>query len=185
MKMNKRFILPLILFITLVFAFAIQLFRNAEGEDPRALESALIGKTVPGNQWRDLENLNITYSNNIFKTGKPQLINVWATWCPTCYAEHQFLRTLDSQGIPIIGVDYKDERNKAITWLKRLGNPYKIVLDDSKGSFALDLGVYGAPETFLIDGQGIIRYRHAGDLNQEVWSTTLKPIYEKLLQGEK
>lgn len=183
--MNKKFLLPLILFLALSVAFMVQLARNSQGDDPKRLESALIGKSIPAFNLESLVDEKQKINENVVKTGTPRLLNVWATWCPTCYAEHQFLRTLDSQGIPIIGVDYKDERNKAITWLKRLGNPYKIVLDDSKGSFALDLGVYGAPETFLIDGQGIIRYRHAGDLNQEVWSTTLKPIYEKLLQGEK
>ncbi len=97
--------------------------------------------------------------------GKPVLLNVWATWCPTCRAEHQYLNQLSAQGIRVVGMNYKDDRQKAISWLKELGNPYALSLFDGDGMLGLDLGVYGAPETFLIDGNGIIRYRHAGDLN--------------------
>lgn len=82
----------------------------------------------------------------------------------------------------IIGIDYKDKSAQAIKWLKDLGNPYQIVLKDENGSNGLDLGVYGAPETFVIDGQGIIHYRHAGDLNQKVWDEKIQPIYQKLVE---
>ena len=89
---------------------------------------------------------------------------------------------LAKQGVTIIGIDYKDESPKAIKWLKDLGNPYSLVLKDEKGSFALDLGVYGAPETFIVDGKGVIHYRLAGDVNERVWNETLKPIYDKLAE---
>ena len=107
---------------------------------------------------------------------------MWATWCPTCYAEHQYLNQLAKQGVTIIGIDYKDESPKAVKWLKDLGNPYSLVLKDEKGSFALDLGVYGAPETFIVDGKGVIHYRLSGDVNERVWNETLKPIYDKLAE---
>ena len=81
----------------------------------------------------------------------------------------------------IIGLDYKDKTDKAIKWLKELKNPYQFVLKDEKGAFGLDLGVYGAPETFIVDGKGIIHYRHAGDVNAKVWEQKLKPIYEQLM----
>ena len=107
------------------------------------------------------------------------LLNVWATWCPTCYAEHQFLNKLSAQGIRVVGLNYKDERQKAIKWLNDLGNPYSLSLYDNNGLLGLDLGVYGAPETFLIDGDGIVRYRHAGDLNDRIWEEEIKPLWLK------
>ncbi|MDK6836724.1 DsbE family thiol:disulfide interchange protein, partial [Klebsiella pneumoniae] len=94
----------------------------------------------------------------------------------TCRAEHQYLNQLSAQGIRVVGMNYKDDRQKAISWLKELGNPYALSLFDGDGMLGLDLGVYGAPETFLIDGNGIIRYRHAGDLNPRVWEEEIKPL---------
>ncbi|STO55596.1 cytochrome c-type biogenesis protein G [Canicola haemoglobinophilus] len=177
--MNKKLYIPLILFLVLAVAFFVQLQRNAQGDDPKALESVLIGKTVPNKSLTDLFT-DKQYDNSLFKQGKPLLVNVWATWCPTCYAEHQFLNELHKQGINIIGIDYKDKTDKAIKWLKDLGNPYQVVIKDEKGSFGLDLGVYGAPETFIVDGNGIIHYRHTGDVNERVWKEKLQPIYQKL-----
>ncbi len=179
--MNKKFFIPFILFIALVVTFFVQLQRNAQGEDIKALESALVGKPVPVKKLYDLFE-NKEYGAETFQQGKPILLNVWATWCPTCYAEHQYLNSLSEQGITIIGLDYKDNNEKAIKWLKDLKNPYQVVLKDEKGSFGLDLGVYGAPETFIVDGKGIIHYRHAGEVNQQVWEQRLKPIYDKLLE---
>ena len=177
--MKKKLLIPLILFLAVVVAFLVQLQRNAQGEDIKALESALVGKPVPEKIFQELFE-NKSYGNELFQQGKPILLNVWATWCPTCYAEHQYLNQLAKQGVTIIGVDYKDDSAKAVKWLKELGNPYQVVLKDEKGSFGLDLGVYGAPETFIVDGKGIIHYRLAGDVNEKVWQETLKPIYDKL-----
>ncbi|OOF53400.1 DsbE family thiol:disulfide interchange protein [Rodentibacter trehalosifermentans] len=177
--MKKKLFIPLVLFLIVAVAFLVQLNRNAQGEDIKALESALVGKPVPEKALTDLFD-NKTYDNALFQQGKPLLLNVWATWCPTCYTEHQFLNQLAQQGVTIIGLNYKDDSLKAIKWLKELGNPYQVVLKDEKGSFGLDLGVYGAPETFIIDGKGVIHYRLAGDVNEKVWRETLKPIYDKL-----
>ncbi|WP_439242871.1 DsbE family thiol:disulfide interchange protein [Lonepinella sp. BR2474] len=178
--MNRKLFLPLILFVALIVAFFVQLQRNGQGDDPKALESALVGQAVPTMQLTDLFS-NQPVKQAIFQQGKPILLNVWATWCPTCYAEHQYLNQLAEQGVVIIGVDYKDQREKAVSWLQRLNNPYQQVLFDEKGSFGLDLGVYGAPETFVIDGNGIIQYRHAGDLNEKVWQEKIQPIYQRLI----
>ncbi|WP_373777994.1 DsbE family thiol:disulfide interchange protein [Glaesserella sp.] len=178
--MNKKLFIPLIVFLALIVAFTYQLQRNANGDDPKALESALIGKTVPDFQLESLLDQNQILDAAIVKTGSPRLLNVWATWCPTCYAEHQYLTILAKQGIEIVGVDYKDEREKALKFLADYGDPYKAVIYDPKGALGLDLGVYGAPETFIIDGKGTIHYRHTGDVNQKVWDEVLKPIYEKL-----
>ncbi|OOH90816.1 thiol:disulfide interchange protein [Pasteurellaceae bacterium 15-036681] len=178
--MNKKLLLPLVVFVGLIIAFAIQLQRNSNGEDPKALESALVGKTVPDFQLESLQDPNVKVDSSVLKTGTPRLLNVWATWCPTCFAEHQYLTQLAKQGVEIVGIDYKDEREKAIKFLDTYKDPYKAIIYDPKGSLGLDLGVYGAPETFIVDGTGKIHYRHAGDVNDRVWNEVLKPIYEKL-----
>lgn len=183
--MNKKILfIPLIAFLVLAAVFATQLFKNSEGDDPTKLESVLVGKQVPTFRLEDLAEPGKLYDQSIF-TGEPLLLNVWATWCPTCYAEHQYLNQLSGQGVKIIGMNYKDQRDKAVKWLNDLGNPYLISLFDGDGMLGLDLGVYGAPETFLIDAQGVIRYRHVGDVNPRNWKDTLEPLYQQLLQEAK
>jgi cytochrome c biogenesis protein CcmG/thiol:disulfide interchange protein DsbE len=166
--------------LILAIVFATQLTRNAGGDDPTKLESVLVGKPVPEFKLEDLESPGKFHDQAIFK-GEPLLLNVWATWCPTCYAEHQYLNQLSAQGVKIVGMNYKDERNKAVKWLKELGNPYVVSVFDGNGMLGLDLGVYGAPETFLIDAKGVIRYRHVGDVNPSNWLETLKPMYQAML----
>ncbi|EHA2810195.1 TPA: thiol:disulfide interchange protein DsbE [Escherichia coli] len=176
---RKVLLIPLIIFLAIAAALLWQLARNAEGDDPTNLESAFIGKPVPKFRLESLDNPGQFYQADVLTQGKPVLLNVWATWCPTCRAEHQYLNQLSAQGIRVVGMNYKDDRQKAISWLKELGNPYALSLFDGDGMLGLDLGVYGAPETFLIDGNGIIRYRHAGDLNPRVWEEEIKPLWEK------
>ena len=176
---RKVLLIPLIIFLAIAAALLWQLARNAEGDDPTHLDSALLGKPVPKFRLESLDNPGQFYQADVLTQGKPVLLNVWATWCPTCRAEHQYLNQLSAQGIRVVGMNYKDDRQKAISWLKELGNPYALSLFDGDGMLGLDLGVYGAPETFLIDGNGIIRYRHAGDLNPRVWEEEIKPLWEK------
>ena len=175
--MNKKRFLPLLAFLALVLVFVATL---TNWHDPKALESALVGKTVPDFQLESVLDEKQMLTADVVKTGSPRLLNVWATWCPTCYAEHQYLTELAKSGVEIVGVDYKDERAKAIKFLAAYGDPYKAIIYDPKGSLGLDLGVYGAPETFIIDGNGVIHYRHAGDVNPKVWAEALQPIYQKL-----
>ncbi|CAH8185344.1 MULTISPECIES: DsbE family thiol:disulfide interchange protein [Vibrio] len=183
--MNKKILfIPLLAFLGLVAVFTTQLVKNTEGDDPTKLESVLIGKQVPEFRLEDLAEPGKLYDQSVFK-GEPLLLNVWATWCPTCYAEHQYLNKLASDGVKIIGLNYKDQRDKAVKWLNELGNPYLISLFDGNGMLGLDLGVYGAPETFLIDSDGVIRYRHVGDVNPTNWKDTLQPMYQKLLEEAK
>lgn len=183
--MNKKILfIPLLAFLGLVAVFTTQLVKNTEGDDPTKLESVLIGKSVPEFRLEDLAEPGKLYDQSVFK-GEPLLLNVWATWCPTCYAEHQYLNQLASDGVKIIGLNYKDQRDKAVKWLNELGNPYLISLFDGDGMLGLDLGVYGAPETFLIDSDGVIRYRHVGDVNPSNWKDTLQPMYQKLLEEAK
>lgn len=180
--MKKKFLIPLVLFLGLSVAFIIQLQRNAQGDNPKNLESALIGKSVPSFKMESVLNADEKIDENVLKTGSPKLLNVWATWCPTCYAEHGFLTKLAEQGVEIVGIDYKDDRAKAVRFLAENQNPYKAVIFDQKGALGLDLGVYGAPETFVVDGKGVIHYRHTGDINEVVWQKEIKPLYEKLKQ---
>ena len=176
---RKVLLIPLIIFLAIAAALLWQLARSAGGDETASLESALIGKPVPKFRLESLDNPGQFYQADVLTQGKPVLLNVWATWCPTCRAEHQYLNQLSAQGIRVVGMNYKDDRQKAISWLKELGNPYALSLFDGDGMLGLDLGVYGAPETFLIDGNGIIRYRHAGDLNPRVWEEEIKPLWEK------
>ncbi|MEA9389102.1 DsbE family thiol:disulfide interchange protein [Acerihabitans sp. TG2] len=180
---HKLLFIPLVLFLLLAAVLVVQLVRNAQGDDPMRLESALIGKPVPAFTLTSLDQPGKTFDRAVLRDGHPQLLNVWATWCPTCRAEHQFLNTLARGGIRVVGINYKDDRLKAINWLNTLGDPYALSLYDGDGMFGLDLGVYGAPETFLIDGRGIIRYRHAGDLNADVWQREVQPLYLKYSRG--
>lgn len=181
--MSKKILyIPLILFLLLAAALLWQLTRNANGDDPTRLESALVGKPVPVFKLESLDQPGKTFDQSVLTDGKPLLLNVWATWCPTCRAEHQYLNTLATKGVRVVGLNYKDDRQKAINWLNTLGNPYALSLYDGDGMLGLDLGVYGAPETFLIDGDGIIRYRHAGDLNDRVWNDEVKPLWQKYSQ---
>jgi len=108
------------------------------------------------------------------------LLNVWATWCISCRVEHPFLNKLQQEGVSIVGIDYKDDADKAIKWLEDLHNPYDMVVFDENGKLGLDLGVYGAPETYLIDSKGVVRYRHVGELNERVWRAKLEKLYQEL-----
>lgn len=124
--MNRKLLfIPLVLFMLLVLAFVIQLQRNAGGEDPTMLESALIGKPVPEFKLESLDKPGKTFDQSVLHDGKPMLLNVWATWCPTCYAEHQYLNKLAAKGIRVVGLNYKDDRQKAVKWLNDWAIPMR------------------------------------------------------------
>jgi len=179
--MNKWFFLPFIFFLMVMGLFAIQLEENKNGNDPTLLESVFIGKSMPNFRINDLFEPRKEYTQSVF-IGKTTLLNVWATWCPTCQKEHQFLDKLASDGIRIIGLNYKDDRHKAINWLYQQGDPYVMNFFDDDGMMGLDLGVYGAPETFIVDEHGIIQYRLVGEVNRHNWQKELQPIFNKLME---
>jgi cytochrome c biogenesis protein CcmG/thiol:disulfide interchange protein DsbE len=156
--------IPLILFIGLgVFLY------HGLGLDPTALPSALINKPFPEFKIADLKQPDQLHTKADF-LGKPVLVNVWGTWCPSCREEHQqLLKIAAEHKIDVIGLNYKDERESALLWLQSLGDPYKFVIYDKEGMLGLDLGVYGAPETYLLDAKGIIKYRHVGVLTEQDW----------------
>ncbi|RMF13033.1 MAG: DsbE family thiol:disulfide interchange protein [Gammaproteobacteria bacterium] len=174
--MNRRVLLfiPFVIFVGLFF-----LFNWGMDQDPTKLELARKDQPVPAFVLPDLHDPSKTLNQEIFK-GKVSLLNVWATWCPTCRAEHPYLVRIHETGqVQMVGLDYKDEREAALKWLNDLGNPYDISLSDQEGRFGLDLGVYGAPETYVIDKQGIVRYRHVGAVDDKVWKEILLPMVRK------
>jgi len=180
MKSARFFILliPLLLFLAMALFLLRGLF-----SDPTELSSALVGKPVPEFQLPDIYDTSVQHTDAQLQ-GEVMLLNVWATWCPTCRAEHAYLNELAEQGVKIVGLNYKDDsREKAVNWLNTLGDPYQLNLFDEQGAVALDLGVYGAPETFIIGADGIIYYRHVGDVNARVWQQRLQPIYQCLQRG--
>ncbi len=172
-----KLFLPLIVFavLALFLARGLQL-------DPKALPSALIDKPFPAFALPALNSSDKDKPELGLKdvTGEPTLFNVWATWCISCRVEHPWLLRLAEQGVPIIGVNYKDDSASARAWLKELGDPYRLNIVDAQGSLGLDLGVYGAPETYLVDSAGLIRYRHVGVINERIWGETLEPVFRQL-----
>lgn len=180
--MNKQ---RLFLFIPLsVFVVLAIFFWRGLSLDPNAMPSALLNKPVPAFELPVLpapENpQGLTVANQELFKGRVSLLNVWATWCVTCKQEHEFLNSLKAQGIPIYGVNYKDDNDAAQNWLAELHNPYVFSVIDADGRLGLNLGVFGAPETYVIDKEGVIRYKHIGDVNEIVWEKTIKPIFDSL-----
>lgn len=162
----------LLLFIPLALFLVLGVFLwKGLSLDPKELPSALVGKPFPEFKMSSLQQSDKILTKADF-SGKPVLVNVWATWCPSCRQEHADLIAIARQGsIGIVGLNYKDERTAAIKWLDDLGNPYIFNIFDENGMLGLDLGVYGAPETYLVDAEGIIRFRHVGVITKEAWST--------------
>lgn len=154
--------LPFMIFLVLGVFFLKGLGLNA-----REVPSVMIGKKIPAFVLPRLEDGVLQSSTSL--RGQAFLLNVWASWCQVCQEEQDFLMNLAAQGVPIYGLNYKDDSLAAQKWLHDLGNPYRWTVSDQSGRLALDLGVYGAPETFLIDAKGVILYRHAGPLTTEVW----------------
>ncbi|UTW07343.1 DsbE family thiol:disulfide interchange protein [Pseudomonas benzenivorans] len=167
-------LLPLAIFLGVALFLYRGLFL-----DPSELPSALIGKPFPAFSLPAVQG-DATLTREDLK-GKPALVNVWATWCVACRAEHPVLNKLAELGVTIHGVNYKDDNADALKWLKEFHDPYQLNINDARGSLGLDLGVYGAPETFLIDKQGIIRHKFVGVIDERVWREQLAPLYQQLV----
>jgi len=167
-----KYFLPLLMFAALGF-----FLMSGIGRDPEELPSPLIGKQVPVFFLPELSSGELLDSSAL--KGKVVLLNVWATWCVSCRIEHPYLLELQQQGVAIVGLNYKDDSVAARDWLKTLGNPYQLNLADTEGRLGLDLGVFGAPETFLIDREGIIRYKHVGVMDARSWAD-IEPLYRQL-----
>ncbi len=170
-----RFALPVAVFAVLVAFLYAGLSLN-----PREVPSPFIGKSAPVFSLPVLAEAPREFSPADMK-GQVWLLNVWATWCPGCRQEHDTLLRLAQRNLaPMVGFDYKDEPAKAQQWLQQLGDPYHVVVEDIDGSVAIDWGVYGAPETFIIDAKGIVRYKHIGPLDDASVASDIVPVIEKL-----
>lgn len=172
--MNNRAVLfvPLLIFSGLA-AFLLR----GLALDPQELPSALIDKPWPAFQLQTLEGASASDKD---LTGQKSLVNVWATWCITCRVEHPFLMDLQRQGVRLIGLNYKDNQADAKRWLQEKGNPFVFNAIDADGKLGIDLGVFGAPETYFVDSRGVIQYKHVGEINQRVWDEKLKTAWDAL-----
>jgi len=167
---------PLVIFISI----AVVLWYGI-GKDPKKLPSTLIGKPAPAFALPSLYQPQQLFTQKLFE-GKISLLHVWASWCPTCAQEFPYLMdiTQNASGVLLYGLDYKDDPTAAKAWLKEKGNPFQKVLNDRQGKVAIDYGVYGTPETFLIDQEGVIRYKYVGAITRDVWENRLLPHIRKL-----
>lgn len=171
----SRFLLPLSIFIVLAAFLGIGLRLN-----PREVPSPLIDKPAPAFRVAQLHDAGKTISPEDMR-GKVWLLNVWASWCVACRQEHPILVELAKRNVvPIVGLNYKDGRDAAQQWLRELGDPYQVSAFDADGRIGIDFGVYGVPETFLIDRQGIIRYKHIGPVTATVVEETILPKIREL-----
>ena len=170
-----KFAVPLILFAALVGFLAVGLWR-----DPRLLPSPLIDKPAPAFHLARLDEPGRTFSPQELH-GKVWLLNTWASWCVSCRQEHPLLMALSQAGVvPIYGLNYKDDRDDALDWLKQRGNPYLLTAQDTDGRVGIDYGVYGVPETYLIDKAGVIRYKQIGPLTLDALEKTILPLVRRL-----
>lgn len=172
--MNRlKFFFPLIGF----FALALLLWRGLY-LDPKELPSMLIDKPMPAFQLTTVEGLDVSNTDlpdQIF------LLNVWGSYCLPCLIEHPTLMRLSEEGeIPVVGVNYRDRKNLALDWLEDNGDPFSFSILDEDGRFGIDLGVYGAPETYLVDADGVIRFRHVSVLDETVWAEEFVPAISEL-----
>ncbi len=168
----SRYVLPLVAVIVLIAFLVIGLTRG----DPRALPSPYIGKPAPQFELPKLKDLSATVGSEDFR-GEVALVNVWATWCVQCRAEHQFLMDLAAKAsIPIYGINWRDTRPEALRWLQQLGDPYIASGFDVDGVVGIDWGVYGAPESFLVNADGVVLYKQLGPLNWQIWERDFVPL---------
>jgi cytochrome c biogenesis protein CcmG/thiol:disulfide interchange protein DsbE len=173
--MKARFLIPLAVFLALMGLLYFGL-----GQDPRDVPSVLIDTKAPEFSLPDLFDPEKTVDSASMR-GQVWLLNVWGTWCPECWREHEYLIHLaKTEGIPIVGIDWRDDPEEARKFLQRKGNPFVAVGTDPESKAIMNFGVYGAPETFLIDAQGFIRLKHTGAMSPEVWRTLFQPKLDEL-----
>jgi cytochrome c biogenesis protein CcmG, thiol:disulfide interchange protein DsbE len=172
-----RYAIPLVIFLIIAVFLASRL---RGGYDPHIIPSVLIGKPAPDFQLPELRDPTKTFSPKQMR-GKVWLLNVWGSWCFGCREEHPNLIQLANTGaVPIYGLDWRDKRDDALATLEELGDPYVLNVSDADGHVAVDYGVTGAPETYLIDKDGIIRYKEVGQLTPEIIQKTILPLVKEL-----
>ena len=167
----KRFLLPLAIFILLVGFLAVGLKLN-----PREVPSPLVGKQAPAFELPVFQQPDRRFTPGDMR-GKVWLLNVWASWCVACRDEHPMLVALAKRGVmPILGLNYKDKGDEASAWLKQFGDPYDLSVVDADGRIGIDYGVYGVPETYLIDAEGVIRYKQIGPITAAILEQKILPL---------
>jgi cytochrome c biogenesis protein CcmG/thiol:disulfide interchange protein DsbE len=172
---SLKFVVPLVVFLGLAIFFAIGLTR-----DPREIPSPFIGKAAPAFRLEQLADDKLAFTPEEMK-GKVWLLNVWASWCVACRVEHPLLVEMSRQKlVPIVGLNYKDKRDDGLQWLRKFGNPYSLSAYDVEGKVGIDYGVYGVPETFVIDKQGVIRYKQIGPITPEALEKKIMPLVRQL-----
>ena len=177
--MIKRFLLPLGFFIAVAGTLAVGLVHEPQA----AVPSPLVGKPTPAFTLTLLDEPQKQFSPQQLK-GQVWLLNVWASWCTSCRKEHPLLLDFAAKHVvPIVGFNYQDQREAGRQWLQQHGNPYQLTVFDADGRVGMDLGVYGVPETFVIDKQGRIRFKHAGPITDDVLQKTLLPLIKELQRG--
>jgi cytochrome c biogenesis protein CcmG/thiol:disulfide interchange protein DsbE len=165
-------------FVALVLLLAVGLRLN-----PREVPSPLIGRPAPAFDLPLLMEPDKKFSEKTM-LGKVWVLNVWASWCPPCLVEHPVVTQVSRSGMaPVVGLNYKDKREDALPWLKRNGDPYQLIAFDGNGRIGIDYGVYGVPETYIIDRQGVIRYKHIGPITADVVKKEMEPLVRKLSAG--
>jgi cytochrome c biogenesis protein CcmG/thiol:disulfide interchange protein DsbE len=170
-----RYLTPLAVFGVLVVFLCIGLYR-----DPHEVPSPLINKAAPTFRLPQLKEQSKTFSADEMR-GKVWLLNVWASWCVSCREEHPLLIEYAKSGaVPIYGLNWKDKREDALAWLDELGDPYVLSAADLDGRVAIDYGVYGAPETYVIDQSGTIRFKQIGAVTEDVWLQKILPLVQEL-----
>jgi cytochrome c biogenesis protein CcmG/thiol:disulfide interchange protein DsbE len=165
-------------FVALVLLLAVGLRLN-----PREVPSPLIGRPAPAFELPLLMEPDKKFSEKTM-LGRVWILNVWASWCPPCLVEHPVVTQVSRSGMaPVIGLNYKDKPEDALPWLKRNGDPYQLIAFDGSGRIGIDYGVYGVPETYIIDRQGVIRYKHIGPITADVVKNDMEPLVRKLNAG--
>lgn len=177
MKIRPLVVLPLVFVLALFALFGYALL---SGVNPKEVPSALTGKELPSFNLASLQDENLILAREDI-IGEPMLLNVWATWCSSCKYEHPVLNSLAAGGVKIIGLNYKDERDLALKWLKDYADPYALDIFDPMGDLGFDLGVTGAPETFFVDSNGNVQYRYQGPITDAIWQESLKAIYDEMV----
>jgi cytochrome c biogenesis protein CcmG, thiol:disulfide interchange protein DsbE len=184
-KSKATFMLPLALTLVLLSLLLVRLYSMDNSGSSTPLPSPLIGKPVPEFSLPGIPNVLGDFgpasglSSTVFKSGKVSLLNVWASWCAPCVAEHPQLIELSRQGIPVYSINYKDTPEAARRFLSSHGNPFRSIGADENGLTAIDFGVYGVPETFVIDGRGRVAYRYPGPITREVLADKVMPALQK------
>jgi len=177
-KISPLMIAPPLIFGAFAVLAGIGMFRD----DPDALPSAREGQPAPPVVLTEFPGKAI-FDDATLRDGEVKLVNYWASWCAPCRAEHPNLEALSKEGIPVYGVNYKDQLDNADDFLKELGDPYEAIGRDEQGRMALDWGLYGVPETYVIDGEGTVILRFAGPITQRVIENTIRPALEKAVGG--